>query len=461
MKGLATAARKPNYYLAGAIRGDNSYVKYQHFIREVVGRYGEPYTERSEWYAPLDPFIEEGVPVKEKKVFERDMMWLRQSRAVIAEVSGQSTGTGAEIIMGLGMWKPTLCLYHQSSLPSLIIKQYTHTHRHLIVQEYAGEQDLERYLTCFMKLVSISDDMNEIRRNYLTLSREAAQSNLQIAAICERAQSLLNASRQFEAIDFKNLKDFKTLDSFATFMFRNIVLQTRWDRLSSQRIGDTLVSGDKWRIVTQVVQYALDNLRNVALGDEKSVVAGTKSYDFTHRYVTIDLGRIYQNLRKERLRYSRWAFTKNLRAYRRIGLLLPSGEIRYGGSKFKDQVQIIEAFEGRKLVSSSSRRSMMNPKIRVTNHFYPLMAFLGRYGQQALITFLMECREVHWYSKIANALRAAPLDIDQIHINDILHYDWGPEVSDYLNEQCWLMWTEKYSSFLGRDLGTTTTGLSH
>src|SRR5260370_25848852 len=91
-------SRGRQYYCAGPIRGDSTFSKYMDVIVKVVRRYGEPYTERSETYNPLEQFGDEtSKGAREKKEYERDIHWLRQSRAVIAEVSGASTGTGIEI----------------------------------------------------------------------------------------------------------------------------------------------------------------------------------------------------------------------------------------------------------------------------------------------------------------------------------------------------------------------------
>ena len=102
-----------SYYCAGPIRGDSSFVRFMSMIVKIVEKYGEPYTERSDTYGLLENFAKDQERVaKEKQVYQRDIRWLRESKAVIAEVSGASTGTGIEIQQALNMRKPVLCLYH-------------------------------------------------------------------------------------------------------------------------------------------------------------------------------------------------------------------------------------------------------------------------------------------------------------------------------------------------------------
>ena len=94
-----------------------------HIIR-VVEAYGEPYTEKSSSYRPISQYSDEATRLStERTIYKRDIEWLKKSRAVIAEVSGASTGTGREIEKAVRMKKPVFCLYHKSSLPSLMITQ--------------------------------------------------------------------------------------------------------------------------------------------------------------------------------------------------------------------------------------------------------------------------------------------------------------------------------------------------
>lgn len=61
--------------------------------------------------AGLDPF----------EVYQRDVTWIRESDALIAEVSVPSHGVGYEIGFALGLGKPVLALYQQGRNVSKMI----------------------------------------------------------------------------------------------------------------------------------------------------------------------------------------------------------------------------------------------------------------------------------------------------------------------------------------------------
>jgi nucleoside 2-deoxyribosyltransferase len=59
--------------------------------------------------------------VDANEVYHRDMTWLRDCDAVVAEVSTPSHGVGYEIAAALLMKKPVLCCYHKGRRVSKII----------------------------------------------------------------------------------------------------------------------------------------------------------------------------------------------------------------------------------------------------------------------------------------------------------------------------------------------------
>lgn len=61
--------------------------------------------------AVIDPF----------EVYQRDVTWIRESGALIAEVSVPSHGVGYEIGFALGLGKPVLALYQQGRKVSKMI----------------------------------------------------------------------------------------------------------------------------------------------------------------------------------------------------------------------------------------------------------------------------------------------------------------------------------------------------
>lgn len=75
---------------------------------------------------PTAHLAEVGVVAEEKviaplAVYARDVAWIRDAQALIAEVSVPSHGVGYEIAFALGLGKPVLCLYQQGRSVSKMI----------------------------------------------------------------------------------------------------------------------------------------------------------------------------------------------------------------------------------------------------------------------------------------------------------------------------------------------------
>jgi nucleoside 2-deoxyribosyltransferase len=95
-------------YFAGSIRGGRQDAALYRAIIALLAEYGEVLTEHvgSEG---LMPSGEENL--SDEAVYERDMAWLAEADAVIAEVSTPSHGVGYEIARAEALNKPVLCLY--------------------------------------------------------------------------------------------------------------------------------------------------------------------------------------------------------------------------------------------------------------------------------------------------------------------------------------------------------------
>jgi len=73
------------------------------------------------------------------EIFTRDMRWLGECDAVVAEVSTPSHGVGYEIAYGLLLKKPVLCCYEQGKRISKILTG--NTHPNLTLAAYAPGGD--------------------------------------------------------------------------------------------------------------------------------------------------------------------------------------------------------------------------------------------------------------------------------------------------------------------------------
>ena len=105
-------------YFSGSIRGgepDRGW--FQTLIRHV-SRHGKVLTEDSFGYSP-----EEETSFDDTWIYERDMGWLREADAVVAEVSAPSLGVGYEIAKAEQWGKPLLLLYREQPgrMPSAML----------------------------------------------------------------------------------------------------------------------------------------------------------------------------------------------------------------------------------------------------------------------------------------------------------------------------------------------------
>lgn len=421
------------FYFSGAIRGDASFERYFYKIIKIINEYGEALTERSDLYYPLDKnFDQEVRTTKEKKIFRRDIIhWLGKSSAVVAEISGASTGVGYEIHYAIRDRRiPVFCLYHISSTPTLVVKQ--DPSKYILFQPYSDENDLEKYLRCFLMILVRTEYIGHIRSVYSEVANEIANSNRTIQKIEETVERLLTfgetsiLQKNLTSIHITRLKsveiDFKDSASFVQFMFKNIVLQKRWEQLKSQQIGATFVGGRKSRIITTVSDFlGPSNLLN-----------------------------IYRRIGGDELRYTREAFTKNVRAYRRIGLFEAPTKAEYkrphlGTTKFKDRLVLVKTLQGDILVESSrSPPEIMSKLIVVTRHLQHLSAFLHEFGSKPLVHLLRDSKKQPWYPKIP-----------EIHIHNVDKIDLGrvetelvEEIAKYLHSKCTGFWKGRYSSFV-------------
>lgn len=400
------------FYCAGAIRGELFYKGYFDKMIDLVKEFGIPQTEKVAYKLyPIEQYLDKQ-NAQERLVAERDRKMIRQSRAVIAEFSGASTGTGWEICYATRLHrKPTLCLYHEKSSPSLMIKQdnciYT------IPQMYSEENEFETYVRCFLEIVTRLENIEKIREIYLK-SREIAKLNPHPDEIKRLVEYLVE--RTPKKVDL----DFTDVDEFVQFLFRNLILQRRWSRLKSQRVGITFVSGRKFRIIKALSR-------------------------FEH---PINMLEIHEREGEDRIKYTREAFTKNVRAFRKIGLLeflFEKTEPTQRGTKFKDQIMLVKTLEGIiETKTSRSPREKTSSVIVVTQHLRHLSKFLDRFGSRSLVNFLRRSKQVGWYSEIPEI----PIhDIDKIKMGTFLNEKWAQRLVTNLHSECKKLWKISFSSF--------------
>ncbi len=100
-------------YFAGSIRGGREDVELYGQIVDLLSAHGHVLTEH---VGQLDHGEDD---LSDEAIFQRDMEWLDQADAVVAEVTVPSHGVGYEIARAETLGKPTLCLYRPDAGRSL------------------------------------------------------------------------------------------------------------------------------------------------------------------------------------------------------------------------------------------------------------------------------------------------------------------------------------------------------
>ena len=80
--------------------------------------------------------------------YQRDMQWLQEADAVVAEVSTPSHGVGYEIATALQLRKPVFCCYHRQKRVSKIITG--NTSPGLVLAPYSSDEEVIGLLHQFL-----------------------------------------------------------------------------------------------------------------------------------------------------------------------------------------------------------------------------------------------------------------------------------------------------------------------
>lgn len=99
-----------NIYFAGSIRGGRQDQRLYSQIIEYLKGYGTVLSEHI-GKKELSLMGEDGLT--DSEIHDRDLTWLTNSEALVAEVTQPSFGVGYEIREAVRTVKPTLCLYRK------------------------------------------------------------------------------------------------------------------------------------------------------------------------------------------------------------------------------------------------------------------------------------------------------------------------------------------------------------
>lgn len=98
-----------NIYFAGSIRGGEPDREWFQQLITYIKQYGRVMTEHS-----FDFSYEDEIKKDDVKIYTTDMGWLRESNALIAEVTAPSLGVGYEIAKAEEWGIPVLMLYRDT-----------------------------------------------------------------------------------------------------------------------------------------------------------------------------------------------------------------------------------------------------------------------------------------------------------------------------------------------------------
>lgn len=93
-------------YFSGSIRGMEPRKEWFQTLIMHLKTYGKVLTEHSFSYS-----YDEEIKIDDSMIWERDINWLKNSDAVVAEVSAPSLGVGYEIGKAEEWGKPVMCIY--------------------------------------------------------------------------------------------------------------------------------------------------------------------------------------------------------------------------------------------------------------------------------------------------------------------------------------------------------------
>ena len=107
-----------NVYFACSITGGREFESvYQELVAALLADGHEIPTS----HLAQSEVLEEERVIAAREVYERDVHWIQNCDALIAEVSVPSHGVGYEIGFALNLGKPVLCIHHQDKKVSKMI----------------------------------------------------------------------------------------------------------------------------------------------------------------------------------------------------------------------------------------------------------------------------------------------------------------------------------------------------
>ncbi|MDP2965286.1 MAG: nucleoside 2-deoxyribosyltransferase [Pelolinea sp.] len=133
------------YFSCSITGGRRDQAVYQRIVEHLTAKGHDVPTAHLSWADVLD---EEKV-IEPLDVYNRDVKWVEECDALVAEVSTPSHGVGYEIALALFLGKPVFCCYREGIKVSKMLTGNTHTC--LKVYGYTDENGLLSNLDLFLE----------------------------------------------------------------------------------------------------------------------------------------------------------------------------------------------------------------------------------------------------------------------------------------------------------------------
>ncbi|XP_057704287.1 5-hydroxymethyl-dUMP N-hydrolase [Corythoichthys intestinalis] len=136
-------------YFCASIRGGREDAPVYEHIVKTLGKFGEVLTE----HVGDRHLTDTGEGLQDGAIHDRDLVWLRQADAVVAEVTQPSLGVGYELGHAYLLEKKILCLFRPSSgrRLSAMIRGAADGERVQVI-DYHGLDDVNEILERFFKM---------------------------------------------------------------------------------------------------------------------------------------------------------------------------------------------------------------------------------------------------------------------------------------------------------------------
>lgn len=259
------------------------------------------------------------------------------------------------------------------------------------------DRDLEFYLTCFLKALERATDITQLKDIYKTLVGKLDKFNLDLTLLDLELKEIMSPNiapsqtslRVFKALQSNKAVDFKDSARLVEFLLKALILQKRWMKLRTQRIGRTFVSGKKPNIIKELARTGFGNISDA-----------------------------YNRLDAKLIGYSRFAFSKSLRAFRTIGLLGVNMTQTYGSTKIRDNLIWEKTLSDKiHIWSSNPQRAIINGHFTISHYLNDLSRFIETFGAKELVDILNESMKTSWFGAVTDM---PEIDIDDIELKDVI-----------------------------------------